>query len=98
MDSVTLLFSTMFYVYATNDWKILHSCFLIILFYCLIVFCYLPESPKFLSEKQDYFSAASAYNRIIAFNGGTDGKDFVKMDELIPDGQEPDQLYEKDGE
>ena len=49
-DSITLLFSTFFYICIINNWTHLHFTFLTILCYCLIVFCYLPESPKFLNE------------------------------------------------
>lgn len=50
-DSVTLLFSTIFYLFVKNEWVSLHCCFLGVLCYCLIVFCSLPESPKFLNEQ-----------------------------------------------
>jgi hypothetical protein len=41
-------------------------------------------------------SATYSYNWIIAFNGGRDDDDFVRMDELIPDGQELQKSFESD--
>lgn len=67
-DATVMIFSSFFIVYVSTNWVHLHSLFLVVIAFSLSVFCALPESPKYLAQREAFDDAISAYNTIARFN------------------------------
>ena len=67
-DAMVMIFSSLFIMYVSTNWVHLHSLFLVVIAFSLSVFCALPESPKYLAQREAFDDAISAYNTIARFN------------------------------
>jgi MFS family permease len=78
-DCSTLLISTIFYMKVSNYWVYLHSVFLALIAFSFLVFCSIPESPKFLAQSNKRNEeAARAYRFIARVNGVELGEEWFE--------------------
>ena len=67
-DSVVMICSSLFIIYISKDWIKLHTVFISLTTFSFLVFCIIPESPKYLVQMKDYEQATRSYNFIGWFN------------------------------
>ena len=70
-DSQVMMSSSLFILYISKDWIKLHTVFLIMTIFSFLVFCVIPESPKYLVQMKDYQQAMKSYNLIGWFNNSS---------------------------
>ena len=47
-DATVMIWSSIFFMFVSNDWILLHSIFLLLTLISFVSFCVMPESPKYL--------------------------------------------------
>jgi len=67
-DATVMIFSSLFLLYVSQSWVHLHSIFVFLVALSFAAFCALPESPKYLTQMEDYEQAMASYNTIARFN------------------------------
>ena len=72
-----MVFSSLFYMYVSRNWVDLHQVHLILELISLAIFIIIPESPKFLVQKQEYEDAMHSYNFICQVNSRPRSIDLV---------------------
>jgi MFS family permease len=71
-DATILIFSCCFIIFVSDYWFDLHSIFTGFAFLAFVIFCFLPESPKYLVQRENYEKAIQAYNFMAKFSGRAD--------------------------
>jgi hypothetical protein len=67
-DATVMIQSSLYFMYISTNWVQLHTFFILCVAYSFLVFCYLPESPKYLVQKKEYERAMESYNFIAKVN------------------------------
>jgi MFS family permease len=68
LDAMTMIFTTLYYLYISRNWYYISVCFFSITIIALIISFFLPESPKFLVSKGHFLKAKHSFNRIASIN------------------------------
>ena len=68
-DATVMIASSLFLLFVSQDWVNLHGCLAVLSVLSFLIFCVLPESPKYLVQREEYDRAFAAYNAIAKFNG-----------------------------
>lgn len=68
-DATVLIYSSLFMMFISVDWFYLHTIFTLLSGASFLIFCFLPESPKYLVQAEEFERAFEAYNNIAIFNG-----------------------------
>ena len=64
-----MIASSLFMLFISTDWVHLHGLLAALALISFAIFCILPESPKYLVQREEYDRAFAAYNTIAKFNG-----------------------------
>ncbi len=67
-----MIFSSLFFMFYSREWMSLHTVFIVLVLFSFLVFCFIPESPKFLVQRKEYLQANLAYNFVCRFNNQPD--------------------------
>lgn len=68
-DATILIFSSCFLIFVSENWFDLHAVFCGFSLLAFIIFCFMPESPKYLVQRENYDKAIEAYNFMAKFAG-----------------------------
>ena len=68
LDNLILMFSSLFFMYISKEWKALFGLGTIMSYIALVVTYHMPESPKFLVNKNKFQEARDVITEIAAFN------------------------------
>lgn len=53
-DATVMIWSSIFFMFVSKDWVLLHSIFLLLTLISFVSFCAMPESPKYLIQCQNF--------------------------------------------
>jgi len=54
-DASVMVFSSLFLMFLSKEWMTLHTVYILLVLLSFVVFCIIPESPKFLVQRKEYF-------------------------------------------